>query len=336
MTKKKAAGNIRNSFSDFAEAYEAMTSATNAQQAFSEPNGLYVNGIGEEPEQREMPDAMEAVKAAKASIVALTQCAKDTRLEESAARIAWGIANAFHHEAQRLAVEEDRLAMQLGDMARVADTSEVFVHELEELQARCQSVETNREAVECMRDNATVAYTAATGRPWMATRGSRVASASTASQIAARDYLAARRSKWIENHNPTGPVVIVSGPADWHDIDAIYSRLDNIKTRVPHMTLITTGQRKGADLIAAGWAAANNVPLVIYGLDRARGNGAGFFRNRKLASLKPVEAIICQGSTIQEDLAVKLRSENVPCHLIRKDQQKPLPEDVERAIRRKM
>lgn len=99
-------------------------------------------------------------------------------------------------------------------------------------------------------------------------------------------------------------------------------RLDEIKARVPHMTLVTTGQRKGADAIAAAWAArpGTNVPVVAYGL-YGSGRKVAFTRNRKLAELKPVEAVLCEGSGLQANLYQLLRQAGVPIHAFKKSEQ---------------
>lgn len=96
----------------------------------------------------------------------------------------------------------------------------------------------------------------------------RASSASTASQIAAQDFLRERALEARERYLPQGPVVVFSGPAQWHDWELLWLRLDEIHARVPHMTLVTTGQRKGADAIAAAWAARSEtrVPVVAFGL----------------------------------------------------------------------
>src|SRR3546814_13521347 len=79
------------------------------------------------------------------------------------------------------------------------------------------------------------------------------------------------------------------------------------------MTLVSTGQRKGADAIAAAWAARpeNSVPLVAYGL-YGSGRKTAFNRNRKLAELQPVEALLCEGSGLQANLYQLLRKAGVP------------------------
>lgn len=122
------------------------------------------------------------------------------------------------------------------------------------------------------RDYAAEMYRVQSGWPWSPARGSKASSASSASQIAAIDFLRARQLAAREKHHPQGPLVVNSGPAIWHDWQPVGDRLDEIRRRVPTMTLVTTGQRKGADAIATAWAARRetNVPVVAYGL---YGNG---------------------------------------------------------------
>src|SRR3546814_13089510 len=80
-----------------------------------------------------------------------------------------------------------------------------------------------------------------------------------ASQIAAQDFLRERALAARERHLPQGPIVFFSGPAIWSDWEPLWARLDPIKARVPHMTLVTTGQRNGADAIAAARSDARRV-----------------------------------------------------------------------------
>src|SRR3546814_13007919 len=108
--------------------------------------------------------------------------------------------------------------------------------------------------------------------------------------------------------------------SDWSsDVCSSDLRLDQIKARVPHMTLVTTGQRKGADAIAAAWAARpeNSVPLVAYGL-YGSGRKTAFNRNRKLAELKPVEALLCEGWGLPANIYKLLRKAGVPIPAFKK------------------
>ncbi|MDG6719306.1 SLOG family protein, partial [Staphylococcus aureus] len=146
----------------------------------------------------------------------------------------------------------------------------------------------------------------------------------TASMIDGADYLAARAAKRRDEHNPSGPIVAFSGGMEWHDHEQLFERLDQIKRRIPSMVLMTTAMNKGADAIAASWAASREVKLVRMFLDKRHGNRGGFLRNDRIASLRPVEAIVCEGSGVQIDFARKLRTAGVPLHVFRKDGQAPV------------
>ncbi len=324
-----------NSFADIGEAFasdEAIadsiredTTLDSFHEAFSDVGALSIVEIGADPEELGMPEPAEAQHDCHAIMATLFDLFRDTRLETSAQAIAWGFVNSFHHEADKLSREEDTLARDLGEMARHPDPSEIYAAELEELQLRTRTKTEQRSAIECIRDYAAQCYRAQTGRPWSTARGSRVSSVTTASQIAALDFLKARATALREKRNPTGPIVVFSGGQEWHDYQQLYDRLDQIKARVPNMTLATTAQRKGCDAIAAAWAASNGVPLVAFTPQSRLGQKGGFVRNRQLVDLRPVEAIICQGSGLQANLLDLLKEANVPTHAFRIDRQGPAP-----------
>lgn len=308
-------------FADLKDLYAEMTATPEFQAIFGEPLGLTITGPGEEAGELAMPEPL-AVQADCGGIVAcLFDLLTDTRLETLAPDIAWGFVNSFHFVATKLERREDALVQELGELARVPDMSEVFVRELEEKQLICQSIAEQRAAVETMRDFAAETYRALSGWPWSPSRGSK-ASVTSASHVDALDFLRARQLAARERHMPQGPIVVFSGPAVWHDHQLIWERLDSIRARIPAMTLVTTGQRKGADAIAAAWASRSDirVPLVAFGL---YGTGAkvAFSRNRKLADLKPVEAVLCEGSGLQANLYQVLRDAGVPIHAFRRTQQ---------------
>ena len=309
------------SFTDLAEVYAQMTVTPEFQAAFGDVGALSIVEGERDRQELGMPDPLAAQADCAGIVATLFDLFRDTRLEASAQAIAWGIVNSFHHEAQKLDRQEDSLSRDLGDMVRRPDPSEVFNSEVEELQLRCQTVAEQARAIECMRDYAAEMYRAQTGRPWSAARGSKVSTATTASQIAAADFMKARANQARERYLPTGPLVVFSGGQEWHDWRQIWDRLDQIKTRVPTMTLCTTAQRKGADAIAAAWAAKAGVPLVAFTPDSRLGRRAGFVRNERLASLKPVEAIVCQGSGLQANLLEVLKIAGVPTHAFRADAQ---------------
>ena len=309
-------------FADLKDLYAETIATPEFRAAFGDPMPLSIVEPGEQPGEHEMPEPLAAQADCAGVIATLFDLLTDTRLEPLAAEIAWGFVNSFHFVAGKLARREDGLAQQLGELARAPDMSEVYTTELEGKQLECQSLAEQREAIECMRDYAAEMYRACSGWPWSPARGTRASSASSASQIAAQDFLRARALAARERHLPEGPIVVFSGPAQWHDWEQLWQRLDQVKARVPHMTLVTTGQRKGADAIAAAWAArpGTDVPLVAYGL-YGSGRKVAFTRNRKLVELKPVEAILCEGSGLQANLYQLLHQAGVPIHAFRKAEQ---------------
>lgn len=315
-------------FADLRDLYTSTIATPEFQAAFGDPMPLSILEPGDSPGEYAMPEPVAAQADCAGIIATLFDLFGETRLEPLASDIAWGFVNSFHFVAGKLARREDALAHEIGEMARAEDQSEVFTNQLEDRQLLCRSLAEQRDAIECMRDYAAEMYRALSGRPWSPARGSRASSASSASQIAAQDFLRERALAARERHLPQGPIVVFSGPAVWHDWTSIWDRLDQIRTRIPHMTLVTTGQRKGADAIAAAWAARPHigVPLVAYGL-YGTGRKIAFTRNRKLAELKPVEALLCEGSGLQANLYQLLREAGVPIHAFRRTDQARHPND---------
>ncbi len=291
--------------------------------AFIEHSEMAKLSIIDAPIAAEMPDPDMARAAVELAVGTIFDVLRDTRMEEFAQQIVWGIVNSFHMTARLAEGREDDAAKKLGDLARINDTSEIHAVEMEEAQLLCQTLQGCREALEAMRDHASEVYRVETGRPFTATRGSQVARTSaTASQISARDFLAARARQRNEDHAPTGPMVVVSGGQVWHDHEMLWGLLDDMKARIPEMVLATTGMRKGVDAIATAWAQARKVKSVAFVPSAAHGQSAPFKRNENLVRLRPVEALVCEGSGIQANLAQRLRAAGVPLHIRRLDDQR--------------
>lgn len=313
------------SFSDLPEVYAALTVTPDFQASFGDPIPLTIMTLGDAPAEHLMPDPVAAQAECGGIVASLFDLFTDTRLEPLAPEIAWGIVNSFHFVASKLERQEDQLADTLRDMARRLEPGEVFAKELEDTQLACQSVAEQRAAMEAMRDYAAAMYRVCAGRPWSPSKGSRASHVTSASQINALDFLRARAERRRDRYDPQGPVVVVSGPADWHDWRIVWTRLDQIRTRIPAMVLVTTGQRLGVDAAAAAWAAERGVVCIAFGL-YGRGKGKGFKRNRDIADLMPVEAILCEGSGIQSslyDLFNPPQGHRVPTHVFMRTDQEP-------------
>lgn len=289
--------------------------------SFIETSEMAKLSIVAEPEKTDMPDAHDAAAAVEMMMGTMFDVLRDTRMQECAADLAWGFCNSFHMVAKRIEGREDDAAKKLGDLARSFDPSEIYASEIEETQLLCQTLEGIRAALECMRDHAAEIYRVETGRPFSTVKGSRVSSRLSASMIDARDYLAGRARNRREQYAPEGPVVAFSGGTQWHDHDILWNRLDQIARRIPNMILATTAQEKGCDAIACAWSAARGIKVIQFKLDRSKGSSAAFVRNDRIISLKPVEAVVCEGSGVQANFAQKLRAAGVPLHIFRRSDQ---------------
>ena len=304
-------------FADLASHYTELTSGETFGQAFRAEIATAQMSIHEEPTTEDMPDEGSARACVEQLTGELFTLFADTRLAPLAPRIAWGVVNSFHKVAQQLAKQEDEAARELGELARISDPSEIHAYDIEDKQRVCQSLHEAIAAIECMRDHAAEVYRVETGKPWMPTGGSRTSRVLTASQIDGRDWLAARAAERRQRHLPDGVPVVVTGGKHWLHHEPIWQRLDLIRSRVPSMWIATTGQRAGTDLIAAAWAAARGVAHVPFNLDRRHANKAAFVRNQHLIALNPVEAIMCEGSGNQINLAQAARAAGLPVTILR-------------------
>lgn len=295
----------------------SSSSSDRFQQAFTETVDQYRIVPGEDPTDAPMPDPVAVEHATDMLVRTIFDVLHDTRLESIADRIAWGVVHSLHKVTEQIEGQGDKAAMGVKSLIRQADGSEVGSRELEEAQQLCQSLDETRDALACMRDHAAATYLAETGKPWSAPRASLTSSKRTASVVAATDFLAARRKRKIDAHAPQGPVVIFSGGQVWEDYQLLYDRLDAIRARVPNMILATSAQDRGCDAIAAAWAAQSGCKLVTFGINRRLGNRAGFVRNEQLLRLRPVEAIVCEGSGLQSHLAREVRKQGIPAHFFR-------------------
>ncbi|WBO21715.1 DUF2493 domain-containing protein [Sphingomonas abietis] len=327
MTKPTASGSV-SSFADLPELYAELTATTPFEASFGDPIPLSIAEPHDEPAEHLMPEPIAAQAECAGVVASIFDLFNDTRMEPLAPEIAWGFVNSFHFVAGKLERREDDLADRIRDMARRLEPGEVFTKELEDTQLECQSTAEQRAAVEAMRDYAGLMYRTYTGKPWSPARGSRASQVTSASQISALDFLRARYERRQERYDPKGPIVVVSGPSEWHDWQILWNRLDQIKARIPNLVLVTTGQRLGFDASAASWASQRGVPCIGFGL-YGRGDGKAFKRNRQIADLMPVEAIICEGSGIQAglyDLFNPQHGHRVPTHVFMKaDQSADVP-----------
>ena len=106
-------------FSDLAEHYAREVQTPDYARAFMEQTELSRLSVADEPSSAEMPDPDVAQAAIEMMLATVFDLFRDTRMEDFASEVAWGIANSFHVVAKRLDDREDAMAKKLQEkMAR--------------------------------------------------------------------------------------------------------------------------------------------------------------------------------------------------------------------------
>ena len=126
--------------------------------------------------------------------------------------------------------------------------------------------------------------------------------------IDSRDLLSAKRRKETETHCPEGTKIAFSGGIEFNEVTPIWTVLDKAKAKYPDMVLIHGESPKGAELIAARWAATRNVTAVVFRPDWTRhGTAAPFKRNDQMLEIVSQGLIATPGTGISESLVDKAR-----------------------------
>ncbi|WP_419901161.1 DUF2493 domain-containing protein [Kiloniella sp.] len=196
-------------------------------------------------------------------------------------------------------------------MIAAQDGSEIQDTQLQDAQRKIEALETQQLALEQLTLCAGDVFESITGKAWMPqSRQSLVnRKAQTASIIDARDFLKARKVNETLVHLPKGTPVLFSGHQNTTDIDKITEILDRIAKKTPDMYLVTTGNRKGGDLIAGQWAKTKKIAVLSFGIT-GNGKRAPFDRNRQIfKEISPVLTVVFGTGGIQKHIK-ELASEN--------------------------
>ena len=286
---------------DVADEPAALSQTAEAMQMLS----LYAVRPGEdEPDYRPVPDhdlCRDALERIAGDLVSMFL---DTRLEEEAETMLWGLVHIFHRKVTRLDRDIDRNMSAQQRSQREQDFSEVKDLELQRLIAEGQTLEETQNIYKGLCDIAAELFETQTGSIWTPPSGARVPqTASTAAVLDSRKFIAERKRRASAEADPGGEVVLFSGGTDFQDRDAIWTVLDKTREKYPHMILATTAWQKGADHIAALWAKNRNVPLVPFRPDVAQWGKrrAPFKRNDEMLKVKDVVGVVIfpgQGVTL--------------------------------------
>jgi YspA, cpYpsA-related SLOG family len=268
----------------------------------------------DEPDPRPLPEG-QAITAAVADIFdAFVATLSDTRLEPDLEDLLWSTVNLFHRATGRIERELDVNEQLQRKSQREQDGSEVRSVDLERLTAEGIMLIERRNTMELFRDLATEHFEMHTGSSWRARSGSLINHRTLVSAVIdSRDFLAARRRVEAETMMPAGPKIALTGGLDFNDVPLIWDRLDKVHARHSNMVLLQGGSPKGAELIAAKWAANRKVPQISFKPDWTRhGKAAPFKRNDAILDELPIGVMCFPGNGIQHNLRDKARKLGIP------------------------
>lgn len=264
---------------------------------------------------RPLPEPEDMDQAIYAMFQILSDTLLDTALEPDLEDLLWSLANVFHRKAGTVQRQLDDNESRQRYAQEQQDGSEVRSVELENLIAHGQAILQKRDLLESSRDLAGQHFEAITGSAWRPKAGSLAnRKAMTAAVIDSKDYIKAKKYKETNTLTPPGTLIALSGGVDYNNVALIYEKLDMLLARFPDMILIHGGADKGADLIAAKWAAARGITTMPLKPDFARWGKkrAGFMRNDEVLKLEPRGVLVFDGTGVQHNMADKAKAARIP------------------------
>jgi hypothetical protein len=240
---------------------------------------------------------------------AFTHPLLDTALEPDLADVLWSLTDLFQRKVDRVQRQLDDNELKQREAQELQDGSEIRSVELERLIEQGRAILERRAAFEHLRDAATEHYEAHTGLAWRPRSRSLVNHAKlTAAVIDSRDFISAKRRAETEVMLPAGPKIAFTGGPDCNDHDGIWAMLDKVHAKHPGMVLLHGGTDRGAERIAACWAAARKVTAIAFKPDWNReGKAAPFKRNDRMLDVVPIGIIAFPGSGITDNLVDKAK-----------------------------
>lgn len=264
----------------------------------------------DEPDNRPMPDTPQLEATATALFAALFDNLSDSGLETELEDLSWSLVDILHRKIDRLQRFLDDNELRQKEAHDQQDGSEVMSEELERLTDKGRSLLERRDCIEQLRDLAADEFEKLTGSHWRQRTKSKVNHRNmTASMIASRDFINARRYADTHVLLPKGPKVVFSGGVGCNDVTRIQSVLDKIRAKHPDMVLVHSAKSTGADQIAACWARTNNVPEIGFPLKSTGPNdrSAGFRRNQQMLETNPIGVVVFPGPGTVLNVATKAR-----------------------------
>ena len=267
-----------------------------------------------EPDHRPMPEAQDLQRLAADLFSTLTGSLEETALEADLPDLLFALTDLFNRKGDRIQRQLDENEVRQKASQLEQDGSEVRDVELQRYIENGHFLQDKRAALENLRDYHADEFEKYTGTPWRPRSGSKVNHrALTAAVVDSRHYISAKRKNETEVHLPTGTLIAFTGGMDYTDHTRIWNVLDQVHAKYADMVLIHTGGAKGADRIAACWAASRKVPEIPFKPEWSiHGRSAPFKRNDRMLEELPKGVIVFDGNGINHGLARRARELGLP------------------------
>ncbi len=257
---------------------------------------------------------------------------RSTGLHKEIEPLAYGLATLLHRRRTAIDTELSKHVVAMQGLLRSQDGSEVITTQIEDTQNKVETLGDLRDALDLMAEAAATCYEMETAHAFIPPSGGRSKRTAhlTGAMFEAKAWLEAHERKQAEQFKIEGTPLAIAGDRDWADIDAIWERLDKIRTRFresydSEIILYHKADKKGVDAIAAAWARNRKVAQVTFQPNwRAFGKSAGFKAiDQMLDTPKPLGGVVIFGSTgIALNLASKAEAKGIKAMRVAKSNPK--------------
>ena len=158
---------------------------------------------------------------------------RNTGLHREIEPIGHGLASLIHRRLVAAETTLDKNKDALNALLRAEDGSEVNTTQIEDTQRECEKGRDLVDGLATMAEAAAQHYEALTGAAFIPYKGSRKAKNShlTGAVFEAKQWLETHEREQAEQFKVEGAPLAVAGDRDWLDVNAIWERLDKIRSR---------------------------------------------------------------------------------------------------------
>ena len=245
------------------------------------------------------PAEEEVKQLGHAILTEILDCFGKDATEEHAQRIAHYVLGGIQSAINYFDGQYDRAALELDDLNREQDGSEVKSGQLEEATGKARYFEALLMVLETFRDAGADTYHVATNQVWTPHRGSAKSVTTSFAMMEVAETLRRKAKRDNTGFDPGAQYVVFRGVQSANteaDAKLIYKALDWARNKFPNMHLAVTGN-SGAEQIALTWAKNKKVVPHLDQLRKKEGNAAPFKCNDRLLALKPVMVLYMPAPT---------------------------------------